>query len=241
MSEGMHVWEEALGKEDGDEAPLLWITLGLKLSAQNYFRRTNYMKRLAATLALGLLVSLLVGTGVASAAGTAGQDSATGHVPDATGVTQIPQDPPPCPTPPFCPPPPPPIQSNVSADVDFSAKSSFNNTDPSGSAKFTFRNEDPDQVFTGKVTCLIVQGGFANLSGPITESKGGSTLTAGGQVFQPRSFLITANDSGKFSTQPDVLGFIISPQPATDVTCNSQFGPSDVVREGEVVVKDSLG
>ena len=40
------------------------------------------MKRLAVTLALGLLVALLVvGTGVASAAGTAGQDSATGPGP----------------------------------------------------------------------------------------------------------------------------------------------------------------
>jgi hypothetical protein len=193
------------------------------------------MKRLAATLALGLLVALLVGTGVASAAGTAGQDSATGHVTGATGLTLIPP-PPGCP-PQFC----PPQQSSVTADVDFSAKSSFNGTNPTGSAKFTFRNEDPDKVFTGEVTCLTVQGGFANLSGPITESRGGSTLTAGGQVFEPRSFVISANDSGKFSTQPDFLGFVLSSQPATDVSCTTQFGPSDVVREGEVVVKDSLG
>jgi hypothetical protein len=50
------------------------------------------MKRLVATLALGLLVALLVGTGVASA-GSAGQDSATGHVTDATMITLIPQPP----------------------------------------------------------------------------------------------------------------------------------------------------
>jgi hypothetical protein len=43
------------------------------------------MKWLAATLALGLLVALLMGTGAASAAGTAGQDSATGHVKDSLG------------------------------------------------------------------------------------------------------------------------------------------------------------
>jgi hypothetical protein len=192
------------------------------------------MKRLVTTLALGLLVALLVvGTGVANAAGTAGQDSATGHVNDANGITLIPIQ---C-TPFFCPPSP---TSNVSADVDFSAKSSFNGTSPSGSARFTFRNEDPDQVLSGQVTCLNVQGGFATLSGPITESRGGSTLTAGGQVFEPRSFVITAFDQGKFSTQPDFLGFVLSSEPATDQTCYTQGAGSFVVRDGEVVVKDAL-
>jgi hypothetical protein len=193
------------------------------------------MKRIAATLALGLLVALLVGTGVASAAGNAGQDSATGHVSDANGFTLIPP-PPGCP-PQFC----PPLQSSVTADVDFSAKSSFNGTNPSGSARFTFRNEDPDQVFTGEVTCLSVQGGSATLSGPITEARGGSTLTAGGQVFEPRSFVITAFDQGKFNPNPDFLGFVLSSQPATDVTCNTQGAPASPVREGDVVVKDALG
>jgi hypothetical protein len=197
------------------------------------------MKRLAATLALGLLVALLVGTGVASAAGTAGQDSATGHVTDATMVTSIQQ---PCiPVPPFGCIPQPTLQVVTTADVDFSARSSYNGTNPSGSARFTLRNEDPDQVFTGEVTCLNVQGGFARLSGPITESRGGSTLTVGTQQFEPRSFVITAQDSGKFSTQPDSVGFVLSPQPATDVTCTTQFTQASPVREGEVVVKDSLG
>src|SRR5215208_8003349 len=133
------------------------------------------MKRLATTLVLGVLVALLVvGIGAANAAGTAGQDSATGHVTDANGITLIPIE---C-QPFFCPPSP---TSNVTADVDFSAKSSFNGTNPTGSARFTFRNEDPDQVLSGDVTCLFVSGGFANLSGPITESRGGSTLVAGGQ------------------------------------------------------------
>jgi len=193
------------------------------------------MKRLAATLVLGLLVALLVvGTGVASAAGNAGQDSATGRVTDAGGFTVIPF---PC-EPFFCPPSP---SSNVTADVDFSAKSSYNGTNPTGSARFTFRNEDPDQVFTGEVTCLVVQGGSAALSGPITEARGGSTLPAGGQVFEPRSFVITAFDQGKFNPNPDFLGFVLSSQPATDVTCNTQGAPQSPVREGDVVVKDALG
>jgi hypothetical protein len=199
------------------------------------------MKRLAATLALGLLVALLVvGTGVASAAGTAGQDSATGHVTDATMVTVV-QQPPVCfPFPVGCIPQPPQQFVNA-ADVDFSAKSSYNGTNPTGSARFTFRNEDPDQQFSGEVTCLDVQGGFARLSGPITEARGGSTLTVGTQAFEPRSFVITAFDSGKFSTQPDSIGFVLSPQPATDVTCTTQGTQTSPVRDGDVVVKDSLG
>jgi hypothetical protein len=197
------------------------------------------MKRLTATLALGLLVALLVvGTGVASAAGNAGQDSATGHVTDATMITSIPQ-------PPLCTPlgcfPQPPQQVVTTADVDFSAKSSYNGTNPTGSARFTFPNEDPDQVFTGEVTCLNVQGGFARLSGPITQARGGSTVTVGGQAFEPRSFVITAIDSGKFSTNPDALGFVLSSAPATDVTCTTSSTQTSPVRDGEVVVKDSLG
>jgi len=196
------------------------------------------MKRLAATFALGLLVALLVGTGVASAAGTAGQDSATGHVTDATMITFIQQ-------PPICTPFgctfQPPLQVVTTADVDFSAKSSYNGTNPSGSARFTLRDQDPDQVFSGEVTCLNVQGGFARLSGPITEARGGSTLQVGPQAFEPRSFVIQAEDSGKFSTQPDLIGFVLSPQPATDSTCTTTFTQTSPVREGDVVVKDSLG
>jgi hypothetical protein len=198
------------------------------------------MKRLAATLVLGALVALLVvGTGVASAAGTAGQDSATGHVTDATMTTFIEQPPVCFPFPIGCI-PQPPLQFVNTADVDFSAKSSYNGTNPTGSARFTFRNEDPDQVFTGEVTCLNVQGRFATLSGPITEARGGSTLTVGGQVFEPRSFVISAVDSGRGSPDPDLIGFVLSPQPATDVSCNTQTS-LDRVREGDVVVKDSLG
>jgi hypothetical protein len=198
------------------------------------------MKRLTATLFLGVLVALLVGTGVSSAAGNAGQDSATGHVTDATMITVV-QQPPVCfPFPIGCIPQPPQQFVNI-ADVDFSAKSSFNGTNPTGSARFTFRNEDPDQVFTGEVTCLNVQGGFASLSGPITEARGGSTLTVGGQTFEPRSFQIDAFDTGKFSTTPDSIGFVLSEQPATDVSCTTQGVPRSQVRDGEVVVKDSLG
>ena len=197
------------------------------------------MKRLAATLVLGLLVALLVvGTGVASAAGNAGQDSATGHATDATMITVVQQ---PCIPSPFGCIFQPPLQFINTADVDFSAKSSYNGTNPTGSARFTFRNEDPDQQFSGQVTCLDVQGGFARLSGPITEARGGSTLTVGTQTFEPRSFVITAFDSGKFSTQPDSLGFVLSPQPATDVTCTTSSTQASPVRDGEVVVKDSLG
>jgi hypothetical protein len=60
-------------------------------------------------------------------------------------------------------------------------------------------------------------------------------------VFQPRSFIITAQDSGRGSPNPDFLGFVVSSEPVTDVTCNTQASPQDLVREGDVVVKDSLG
>jgi len=198
------------------------------------------MKRIAATLALGLLFALLVGTGVASAAGNAGQDSASGRVSDATMITLIPQPCTPIPFPPFCQ-PQPPRQVVTTAEVDFNARSSFNGASPSGSARFTFRNEDPDQVFRGEVTCLNVQGNTATLSGPITDARGGSTLTVDGQPsYEPRSFVITAVDNGKFSTQPDYIGYVLSPDLATDQTCYTQSAPLNVVRDGEVVVQDAL-
>jgi len=191
------------------------------------------MKRIAATLALGLLVALLVGTGVASA-GSAGNDTARGHVADAHMITLIPQ-------PPICTPfgcqPQPPLRVVTTAEVDFNARSSFNGTDPTGSARFTFRNEDPDQVFRGEVTCLNVQGDFATLSGPITDARGGSTITVGGQTYEPRSFVITAFDGGD---NPDFIGYVLSPDLATDQTCYTQNAQLDLVRDGEVVIDDAL-
>src|SRR5215213_6620330 len=186
------------------------------------------MKRLTTTLALGLLVALLVGTGVASAAGSAGQDSATGRVSDATMTTFIPQPPVCLPTFPFTCIPQQPLRVDTTAEVDFNAKSSFNGTSPSGSARFTFRNEDPNQVFRGEVTCLNVQGGYATLSGPITDARGGSTLTVGGQTYEPRSFVITAVDSGRGSPNPDYIGYKLSADVATDQTCYTQSASYDV-------------
>ena len=203
------------------------------------------MKRLAATLVMGMLVALLVGTGVASA-GSAGQDTARGRVANAKMIRLVPQPdfciPQPFPNPPLCfPQSPLQVPTTAEADVDFNAKSSFNGTSPSGSARFTFRNEDPDQVFRGEVTCLNVQGNTATLSGPITDARGGSTLTVDGQPsYEPRSFVITAVDNGKFSTQPDYIGYVLSPDLATDQTCYTQSAPLNVVRDGEVVVQDAL-
>ena len=196
------------------------------------------MKRLAATLVMGMLVALLVGTGVASA-GSAGQDSARGRVSDAKMITTFPPvcTPQPFPYPPICTYPEP---VTTTAEVDFNAKSSFNGTSPSGSARFTFRNEDPNQVFIGEVTCLNVQGPYATLSGPITDSRGGSTLTVGGQTYQPRSFVITAYDSGGNYTTPDYIGYELSPDVATSQTCYTENAQYSVVRDGEVVVQDAL-
>jgi len=194
------------------------------------------MKRLTATLFLGVLVALLVGTGVASA-GSAGQDSARGRVADATMITLIPQ-------PPLCTPfgciPQQPLRVTTTAELDFNAKSSFNGTAPSGSARFTFRDQDPNQVFRGEVTCLNVQGPYATLSGPITDARGGSTLTVGGQTYEPRSFVITAYDSGGNYTNPDYIGYVLSPDVATDQTCYTQSASTSEVRDGEVVVQDAL-
>jgi len=199
------------------------------------------MKRIAATLALGLLVALLVGTGVASAAGNAGNDTARGHVADAHMISLVPQPCIPIPFPPFCQPQPPRQEVTLTAEVDFSARSSFNGTDPTGSARFTFRNEDPDQVFTGEVTCLNVQGSTATLSGPITDARGGSTVTVEGQgTYEPLSFKITAFDTGRGANNPDLIAFELSPQPATDFSCNTPLSPLDQVRDGEVVVVDAL-
>src|SRR5215208_2072029 len=183
------------------------------------------MKRLTATLFLGVLVALLGGTGVASA-GSAGQDSARGRVADATMITLIPQQPQcfpqPFPFPPICF-PQPDRQVVTTAEVDFNAKSSFNGASPSGSARFTFRNEDPDQVFRGEVTCLNVQGDTATLSGPITDARGGSTLTVERRgTYEPRSFVITAVDNGD---APDDIGYVLSPDLATDQTCYTQSAP----------------
>jgi len=199
------------------------------------------MKRLAATLVMGMLVALLVGTGVASA-GSAGQDTARGRVANAKMIRLVPQPdfciPQPFPNPPLCfPQSPLQVPTTAEADVDFNAKSSFNGTSPSGSARFTFRNEDPDQVFRGEVTCLNVQGNTATLSGPITDARGGSTLTVEGQTYEPRSFVITAFDGGD---NPDAIGYTLSPNVATDQTCYTQSIQQDVVRDGEVVVQDAL-
>src|SRR5215203_3220296 len=192
------------------------------------------MKRLAATLVMGMLVALLVGTGVASA-GSAGQDTARGRVADAKMITFVPQ---PCiPIPPFGCLPQDPLRVETIAEVDFNARSSFNGTDPTGSARFTFRNEDPDQVFRGEVTCLNVQGDFATLSGPITDARGGSTITVGGQTYEPRSFVITAFDGGD---NPDFIGYVLTPDLATDQTCYTQNAQLDLVRDGEVVIDDAL-
>src|SRR5215218_6709121 len=192
------------------------------------------MKRLTATLFLGVLVALLVGTGVASA-GSAGQDSARGRVADATMITLIPQ-------PPLCTPfgciPQQPLRVTTTAELDFNAKSSFNGTAPSGSARFTFRDQDPNQVFRGEVTCLNVQGNTATLSGPITDARGGSTLTVGGQTYEPRSFVITAFDGGR--DNPDYIGYVLSADVATAQTCYTQNALTNAVRDGEVVVDDAL-
>src|SRR5215212_3916973 len=195
------------------------------------------MKRLAATLVMGMLVALLVGTGVASAAGSAGQDSATGRVSDATMTTFIPQ---PCIPTPFGCIPQQPLRVDTTAEVDFNARSSFNGTSPSGSARFIFRDQDPDQFFRGEVTCLNVQGSYATLSGPITDARGGSTLTVGGQTYEPRSFVITAYDSGRGTTNPDYIGYVLSADVATDQTCYTQSASTSEVRDGEVVVQDAL-
>jgi hypothetical protein len=195
------------------------------------------MKRLAATLVMGMLVALLVGTGVASA-GSAGQDSAHGRVADAKMITLV-FPPPVClPFPPFtCTFPDPVEVERLTAEVDFNARASFNGADPSGSARFTFRDQDPDQVFRGDVTCLNVQGDTAILTGPITAARGGSTVTVEGQTYEPRSFVIRAVDNGD---DPDEIGFELLPSLATDQTCYFEDAIDRVVRDGEVDVDDAL-
>jgi hypothetical protein len=160
-------------------------------------------------------------------------------VQDARMITLIPQ---PCiPNPPFGCIPQQPLRVVTTAEVDFNAKSSFNGTSPSGSARFIFRDQDPNQVFKGEVTCLNVQNGYATLSGPITDARGGSTLTVEGRgTYEPRSFVITAVDSGKGSPNPDYIGYVLSADVATDQTCYTQSAPYDVVRDGDVVVQDAL-
>jgi hypothetical protein len=122
-------------------------------------------------------------------------------------------------------------------DIDFSARSNFNGTQARGYARFAFRTFDPDSVVTGEVTCLVVIGGVATIGGIITDVRGGLMVVG-------NAFVISATDSGKFSTAPDTvgafLGLLLPPETFTDgapcVTPTFELP----VTEGEIVIHDAL-
>jgi hypothetical protein len=50
--------------------------------------------------------------------------------------------------------------------------------------------------------------------------------------------VITAVDKGRDA--PDYIGYVLFADVTTDQTCYTQSAPTDVVRDGEVVVEDAL-
>lgn len=114
---------------------------------------------------------------------------------------------------------------------DFSASSSFNGNNPQGQVRFSNTGNDPNFVVTAEVTCLSVLNNTAQIVGEVTRTHGPGTT---GATF----VLISATDSGKFGTTPDLFsgGFGFGTVPDACVA-GPGFTP---VADGEIVVHDSL-
>ena len=117
-----------------------------------------------------------------------------------------------------------------SVEVDFSARANFNGTEPSGRMRYTNQNTDPNTVIEGNVTCLTVVGNVATLAGEITSVRNGTVFGEG--------YILTAEDSGKFSNFPDEVAITFTTAPPNPTACPPALTFSSPVREGEVVVHD---
>jgi hypothetical protein len=121
------------------------------------------------------------------------------------------------------------------SQFSFNAQSNFNGTGASGSASFTNPNADPNQVIKGRVTCLSVIGNEATISGDVTDVQGFTFETT------IRSFIIRAEDSGKFSVTPDGVNYTFSTAPPPpEPSCLGAFAFTPFpIFSGEIVIKDA--
>jgi hypothetical protein len=121
------------------------------------------------------------------------------------------------------------------SQFSFNAQSNFNGTGASGSASFTNPNADPNQVIKGRVTCLSVIGNEATISGDVTDVQGFTFETT------IRSFIIRAEDSGKFAVTPDLVNYTFLSTPAApEPSCLSGFTFTPFpIFSGEIVIKDA--
>lgn len=163
------------------------------------------------------LVGCLIGFSVLLAAPTAsanhGQDYAKGQVDNQLGIS-----------------------ANDPSNVDLSAVSSFNGTNPRGHVRFTFDTFDPNLVLGGEVRCLnMLAGGQALMHGDITSVRGGTFLFG-------NQFRVYVRDSGKFSNDPDLIDidFGFNYNPPGLVCPTPLFLAPAAVTDGELIVHDSL-
>src|SRR5687767_13421063 len=126
-------------------------------------------------------------------------------------------------------------QCSSFSKFSFNAQSNFNGTGSSGSASFTNPSSDPNQVIKGRVTCLSVIGNEATISGDVTDVQGFTFNTT------IRSFVIRAEDSGKFGVTPDAVNYtFLSTPPPPEPTCAAAFTITPFpIFSGEIVIKDA--
>jgi hypothetical protein len=147
--------------------------------------------------------------------------------------------------------------SNPCDQLDFSATSNFNGTDPSGTMSHTLPCNDPNSVFKGAVDCLVVTRdpvtgfGRATLAGHYTSVRNGSLDPA-----FITGWIIVAEDnrpSGASTGNPDRYRFISTGpfvnifDPATGAlvpvpspTCTPPDVTTNPVIKGDISIKDAI-
>jgi hypothetical protein len=114
-------------------------------------------------------------------------------------------------------------------EIDFSARSNFNGTQPRGRVRIEFITTG--EVIEGNVVCLAVLTDNATIIAEVTSIRN----PAGAQW---RSMELNVTDTGKFSNAPDLFSGLVSTAPASTVCAAAPGGLA--VTEGEIVVHDSL-
>jgi hypothetical protein len=113
-------------------------------------------------------------------------------------------------------------------DIDMSATSNFNGTNPSGRVRVTLSDSDPNVVITAEVRCLSVVGINGTLTADVTRVQGGTTFI--------NSITIFATDTGKFSGLPDTQSLILSSAFANPACIAA---PGSGPANGDIVIHDS--
>ena len=156
------------------------------------------MKRLLAALFLALVGALVVASGVASADPKQDLVSGTGHV-----VIE---------------------EAEFDAQLHVNAKSGPTGEDPRGHFFLTrsqFGIEDID--FSGRVTCVDVNGDLAAVGGVVTKSKNPSVPEGSG-------ILINIEDRG--SDAEDAAGVFVTSLPPTEPPTNCEFSDASALATG---------